>query len=254
MNSEAYQVLGLTPDADREVVKAAYRALSKQNHPDQAGDKEEFRRINAAYEAIINEEPFSDPKEERQGESGNQNGLFGGFFSDEPVETKSSFGDPERGLTIEGDYLTASVIGLQHNADIRDIVYEHTIEERPGHHRTVILYDLHNISDQVLAWRSTYGSKYIGTDGYTYEHSEYLVDDSRIQPPWTGFSVELEGGARGKMIEIVEQMPEGIKLEKIIHKLSIHAKGRVGGFVEDQERFEFVIDEADYPELTKPPK
>lgn len=252
MNSDAYDVLGLTPDADIAVVKAAYRTLSKQNHPDQGGDEEEFKHINEAYEAIINDKPYSDSSTDENGGASNNNGLFDGLFSSEPVETKSSTGIPDHGITIEGDYMTASVVGLQHNADVRELVHDHQIEERPGHHRTVILYDLHNTSDQVLRW-SIDDSKYIGSDTYTYTHSEYFVDESGIQAPWTAATTEIEGGTRSRFIEVVEKMPEDVVLSKIVHTLSVHEKGRTSGWVKEKERMEFVIDETDLPALAEPP-
>lgn len=48
--AEALDVLGLTwPCSEREV-RAAYRRLSKETHPDTGGSAESFVRINAAYE------------------------------------------------------------------------------------------------------------------------------------------------------------------------------------------------------------
>ena len=53
---DPYEVLGLTPDADDEAVKKAYRALAKKYHPDlNPGDKvaeEKMKEINAAYDRI----------------------------------------------------------------------------------------------------------------------------------------------------------------------------------------------------------
>jgi hypothetical protein len=49
---EAYQVLGLPPDAPAAQVKAAYRRLVAEAHPDRGGDTAEFIRIRAAYEIL----------------------------------------------------------------------------------------------------------------------------------------------------------------------------------------------------------
>ena len=59
--SDPYRVLGLNPSADREVVRAAFRALAKKYHPDvndSPGAREAFKLINAAYESIMNGSPF----------------------------------------------------------------------------------------------------------------------------------------------------------------------------------------------------
>ena len=47
-----YAVLGLEPGASFDEVKAAWRQLVMRCHPDKGGDAAEFRRVQAAYEAI----------------------------------------------------------------------------------------------------------------------------------------------------------------------------------------------------------
>lgn len=50
---DAYRVLGVTEDAPRKVVEAAYKAQATLNHPDTPdGSNEAMSRINAAYEEI----------------------------------------------------------------------------------------------------------------------------------------------------------------------------------------------------------
>lgn len=49
----ARQVLGVSADATADEIKAAYRQLAKQHHPDAGGDAEQFARISTAYEALI---------------------------------------------------------------------------------------------------------------------------------------------------------------------------------------------------------
>ncbi|MBN1632407.1 MAG: DnaJ domain-containing protein [Thermoleophilia bacterium] len=49
---EAYQVLGLQPEATPAQVKAAYRRLAAEAHPDRGGRTSDFIRIRAAYEIL----------------------------------------------------------------------------------------------------------------------------------------------------------------------------------------------------------
>jgi len=51
-----YEELGVSTDADAEQIKAAFRRRARETHPDQGGDREEFQRVQAAYEVL------SDPK------------------------------------------------------------------------------------------------------------------------------------------------------------------------------------------------
>ena len=50
---EAYETLGLDPDAGDDEVRRAYRAKVKEVHPDaEDGDEERFKRVNRAYERL----------------------------------------------------------------------------------------------------------------------------------------------------------------------------------------------------------
>lgn len=51
-NDSAYDVLHLKPDAPREVVDAAYKALQRLHHPDRGGCLETSQRINEAHGVI----------------------------------------------------------------------------------------------------------------------------------------------------------------------------------------------------------
>ncbi len=47
---EAAEILNVQPSADHMVVKAAWHALAKRNHPDQGGDTATMQQVNAAYD------------------------------------------------------------------------------------------------------------------------------------------------------------------------------------------------------------
>jgi curved DNA-binding protein CbpA len=66
MVKDHYAALGIAPDADQEVIKAAFRARAKKYHPDTAADtgaakarfpeiaKARFREINEAHAVLSN--------------------------------------------------------------------------------------------------------------------------------------------------------------------------------------------------------
>jgi len=50
---EAYQTLGLDPDADQQAIKQAYRQKVKTVHPDtDGGDQKRFKEVKSAYERL----------------------------------------------------------------------------------------------------------------------------------------------------------------------------------------------------------
>lgn len=47
-----YKILGIARTATAEEIKAAYRRLSMEHHPDRGGDAEKFREITEAYQVL----------------------------------------------------------------------------------------------------------------------------------------------------------------------------------------------------------
>lgn len=49
---DLYRVLQIDPQADPEVVQAAYRVLARKLHPDMTGDESAMKRLNTAWDTI----------------------------------------------------------------------------------------------------------------------------------------------------------------------------------------------------------
>jgi curved DNA-binding protein CbpA len=49
---DPYQVLQVTPDAEPEVIQAAYRALARKYHPDMGGSDQQMAKLNAAWATV----------------------------------------------------------------------------------------------------------------------------------------------------------------------------------------------------------
>lgn len=55
LDEKPHVILGVQPDAPENVVKAAARQAKASAHPDQGGSREEFQRVKAAEEAMLDE-------------------------------------------------------------------------------------------------------------------------------------------------------------------------------------------------------
>lgn len=50
-----WDVMGIKPDATREDIRNAFRALSKVHHPDAGGNEEDFKRLRKAFDEAMKE-------------------------------------------------------------------------------------------------------------------------------------------------------------------------------------------------------
>lgn len=72
---ELYKQLGVEKSATSADIRKAYKKLSKTAHPDKGGDAEEFKKINAAYNVLIDDDKrqFYDMTGQTPDESGRPN-------------------------------------------------------------------------------------------------------------------------------------------------------------------------------------
>jgi hypothetical protein len=54
--SSYHRTLGVKRNATKEEIKAAYRKKARESHPDTGGSSEQFKRVNEAYNKLINDE------------------------------------------------------------------------------------------------------------------------------------------------------------------------------------------------------
>ncbi len=77
MSKDYYQILGVDKSASQDEIKAAFRKMAHQHHPDKGGDEGKFKEANAAYQVL------GDPQKRQQydqfGSAAFEGGGAGGF-------------------------------------------------------------------------------------------------------------------------------------------------------------------------------
>jgi DnaJ family protein A protein 2 len=90
--TELYEILGVEKGASDAAIKKAYRQLALKEHPDKGGDPEKFKKIQAAYEVLKDEEKRS------RYDQGGLEGLEGGDMGEGGDDIFSAlFGGRRRG-------------------------------------------------------------------------------------------------------------------------------------------------------------
>jgi hypothetical protein len=237
-----YSVLGVSADAPDAVVDAAYRALAKEKHPDNGGDPDEFKEIKQAYDRIKSDENVSQSSDN----SNSSPGWFGDIFDEilgdfEPVETITAVGDPDEGITVEGDFFTVTLLGILPHTNVYRLV--RLPGEMDGEHRNLVLFKIQNTTDDVHRWSSDY-TQYMDTEGFTYdEETSVFINEDKLQPRWKTVGAELDANSQTYFLSMVEKMPSDAQISKITHRQKIFDQGRISGYVKDEERYEFDITE-----------
>ena len=229
--SKPHEILGVAEDAPEAVIDAAYRALSKKKHPDQGGTQNEFKEIKKAYEQIKSSEYTATQSPPDWSDS---------IFQSAPAKTFTGFETPSGQPTIEGDILTIQLKGIMPNEDASKITHSNLNQLGDDPERNLVLFDIQNNTEDVQQVHRD-EMTFVGDDGFTYQAESATIDGEKLGPRWTHFNVELESESRTFFIVMVEKMPKNSQLSQITYSHYSHAEGRVTGWAEGKERYEFKL-------------
>lgn len=220
-----HEVLGVSPDADREEIRRAFRAKLKTHHPDQGGSRERFLRIKEAYERLTGE---SAP-ERRQGADEDVAGDEVTFDPDE--EAGTAFGT---GLSVSGEILELTLTGFVHDLELARLVDDPLLS--PDVRRPVAFFELHNTSDRILPWRGRTQTSFIGDDGFMYDAASVVRPDADSLPgQWCGGDVDVGPGRALKAIVVAQELPDEVTIGEIVYTQRIYDPATMT--VADTERY-----------------
>lgn len=127
----------------------------------------------------------------------------------------AEFGQP---VTVSTDALSATLLGVPRIA-VDAFVYRHQQgPQTDGDTRQSALFDIENTGDRPLRWDHKKTS-FIGTDGYTYRGAHLSLDPARLGPGCHTRSVDIEPGCRARVMTLVERLPEGVEVARVVHSV-----------------------------------
>ncbi|WP_436902767.1 hypothetical protein [Halovenus halobia] len=120
-----------------------------------------------------------------------------------------------RPTTVDTGSLSATLVGVP-RIDLQEFVYPHQLDpDREEGPRPVALFDIENCSDQRLRWRSA-RTKFIGSDEYAYQPARLSLEPDQLGPGCHTRQVELEPNSKARMVTLVEQLPQGVEVAKVV--------------------------------------
>lgn len=161
-----YQVLGLVPDAEPAVVRAAYRALVSIYHPDKNRDKsgdERIKAITVAYEVL------SDPERRRIYDANLNGNLHNASFSEFESETPFISTSVERAWAVATEFYSH----LEENAKNLE-----RISWRLGFAFKLALLLNKKFTDSrkiSIKMKREYLSRFFGTDQKMLDYAEKII-------------------------------------------------------------------------------
>jgi len=125
-----------------------------------------------------------------------------------------------RSITVDTESITATLIGVP-RVGIHEFVYDHQlgVGHAPDETRQVAMFDLRNTGQYPVKWRSS-RTRFIGTDGYTYQPAQLSLDPSRLGPGCHTRQVEIEPQRRARVVTLVEQLPDDVEVAEVVQKLT----------------------------------
>lgn len=178
-NFDPYKILEVSNRASQVVIKAAYQALIKKNHPDSGGDEDKAKELNAAYDILSNPDKKKKHDKVAQDKSGT---IIGNYRVLESI-AEGGFGSTYKGEHI----LTKDPVCIKHCSMVSPAHDSILINEMKSiwdlrHYALPVMRDLQRLDDGSLALIMSY------IPGYTLE--QIVEKAGKIEPETTAWITE----------------------------------------------------------------
>jgi hypothetical protein len=250
---DPYSILGLTPEAEEEVIETVYKSLVKKHHPDQGGDGERLKEIKKVYNEIQNEDEIG-LNNSGQKSRNNSSNFFRIF--DTSISTKSVTGNLSDELILEGDELTIGLTNVK-KYDISDyVVDDSTYVSEKIDPKSCLIATVHvkNTTRYVQKFKPK-EMRIIGDDGHRYDAQyagimdEPFADTKSLPRYLYAEEREMEPNTKANFITAFEDIPDSVEINKVVYPFKLFAKNQIDGVVEGKTRYVFEIDAKHWDEF-----
>lgn len=265
--ADPYDVLGVPADADEATVRSAYRSLLKTHHPDQSGSVEAFKRIQAAYEAILDgcttrtdggttthssgsASPTSGSTSSASGSTSDPVATDG-VRSDRPSSAIRTADDrvvASRGRSRRGSELVADGPGYEvclteliENLDASTLLPSYVDHGW----RVAACFRVSTAAGRSFEW-ATRRIRFLTLDGESYRPSIHRPRKARLPGPWRSDDVTVGPDDGIRVFVLSEALPEGATVDRLLYRRGLVVR-------REQPDLEFEIDDEVRSELRRPP-
>ena len=206
--AEPHEVLGVAANADEATVRAAYRELMMEHHPDQGGNRDRFIQIKSAYERLVGDqrgraitEPLSD----------------GGATitaSQRRVEVAGETVQGDHGLELvaEADGFRVRLTALTDRLPTGAMLPNHVESGR----RIGACFHVTNETGQPVTWKAR-RVRFVGSQGERYLPTVYRPKGRKLPDRWRGDDVDLAPGDTARSFLLSRALPEDVAVEAIVY-------------------------------------
>lgn len=265
--ADPYDVLGVPPDADEATVRSAYRSLLKTHHPDQGGSVEAFKRIQAAYETILDgcstrtdggtttrspgtAAPASGARSPSSGKPSHsaaadtvrsdRSSSVPGTVDDRMVasERRSRRGSE---LVADGPGYEVRLTELIENLDASTLLPDYVEHGW----RVAACFRVSTDVGRSFEW-ATRRVRVLTLDGESYRPSIHRPRKARLPGPWRSDDATVGPDDSIRVFVLSEALPEGATVDRLVYR-----RGPV--VRREQPNIEFEIDDEVRSRLRRPP-
>ncbi|AGN01907.1 heat shock protein DnaJ domain-containing protein [Salinarchaeum sp. Harcht-Bsk1] len=234
--SEPHELLSVAPNADDATIRAAYRELLLEHHPDQGGSKKRFMQIKDAYERLVGDsrsgsitEPLSD---------GGATITPAGRCIE--VAGKTVQGADGLELVAEADGLQVRLTTLTDRLPTGAMLPSHVESGR----RVGACFHVTNESGRPVTWMAR-RVRFVGSQGERYLPTVYRPKRRKLPDRWRSDDVEIAPGDTARSFLLSRALPEDVAVETVVYD----QQSGVG----PARRVEFELDRAARSALDRPP-